>query len=57
MATALGLALISKALSNRFIASEPIVAVAAGVIFGPFVLGWVSLTAHQRGLCSSRCRG
>lgn len=50
MATVLGLALVSKALSNRFIASEPIVAVAAGAVFGPHVLGWVSvgdLTSHQ----------
>jgi NhaP-type Na+/H+ or K+/H+ antiporter len=43
MATVLGLAFVSKALSNRFIASEPIVAVAAGIVFGPFVLGWVDL--------------
>ena len=50
MATVLGLALVSKALSNRFIGSEPIVAVAAGAIFGPHVLGLVNLaelTDHQ----------
>jgi NhaP-type Na+/H+ or K+/H+ antiporter len=43
MATVLGLAFVSKALSNRFIASEPMIAVTAGVVFGPFVLGWVNL--------------
>jgi NhaP-type Na+/H+ or K+/H+ antiporter len=50
MATVLGLALVSKALSNRFIGSEPIVAVAAGAIFGPYVLDWVrvgDLTGYQ----------
>src|SRR3954467_1441150 len=48
MATVLGLAFVSKALSNRFVASEPIVAVAAGVIFGPFVLGWGNLEQPAR---------
>src|SRR3954453_5313945 len=43
MATVLGLALVSKALSNRFIGSEPIVAVGAGAIFGPHVLDWVRI--------------
>jgi NhaP-type Na+/H+ or K+/H+ antiporter len=43
MATALILALVSQGLQNRFIASEPLLALACGVLFGPACLGWVRL--------------
>ncbi len=59
MATVLALALVSKALSNRFIASEPMFAVAAGAVFGPHVLGWVSvgnLTDNQPALLEQLSR-
>lgn len=38
MGVSLALALSSQALQNRFVASEPLVALAAGVVAGPFVL-------------------
>ena len=60
MATVLGLALVSKALSNRFIGSEPMFAVAAGAVFGPHVLGWVNRRRSDQAIsrfCSNNCLG
>lgn len=40
---ALCLALASKALQNRLIASEPLVALMVGLLIGPHLLGWVRI--------------
>lgn len=43
MATVFGLALVAEALSNRFVASAPMLALTAGLLAGPSVLGLVRL--------------
>lgn len=57
--TALGLALVSQALQNRFVASEPLFALAVGILAGPFgfdLARMEQLTGNPNGLLEQLAR-